>query len=476
VHKNRTVFEIKNVPVQKTAQGRSLYGVSKEVSNHNAALFGIECQLRSEVGVGDGDKLACAGAERFTLKMGNAVFGDDIVHIIFAGGDDCTGLKNGLYSAYGSVLGGGGEGNEALAALGKGSAADIVDLAAGTGHMLGADALSAYLTPDVALKSCVYGDHISVLANNGRVIDIVNRQEGDTGIVVYIVIELSGTVGKGGDRLAAVDLLFAVVYCAALQKFHHGVGEHLGVDAQVVLAFQRCTDSIGDGAYAQLNAGAVINKLCNKAADGFTDVVHLCGLEFGQGTADLNEPVNLAYMDLRAADGAGDLVIYLKENAVGFFHHCTAVRTDGAKREVAVLVHGRDGSTVSVILILSADVSGDITVVIGDNVCHAVIDLLAGAAAGEPGFAYKSVVKSRIKQVRGGLYVQQGLYTDAVKFSVGSSLSESFKNSGGVGYGSVHAYAPSVFHDGGDFSGGAFFLFIKSFIVHDICILFVILW
>ena len=82
-------------------------GNSKEVLNHDATFFGIEGQLGSEIGVCNGDKLTCAGTERFTLKMGNTIFGDNIVNIIFAGGYNCAGLKDGLDTADSAVFSGG---------------------------------------------------------------------------------------------------------------------------------------------------------------------------------------------------------------------------------------------------------------------------------------------------------------------------------------------------------------------------------
>ena len=80
----------------------------------------------------NGDELTGTGAERFAAHVGNAVFGDDIINVVFAGGDNCAGLKNGLDSADGAVLCSGGESNETFTTLGETGAADIVNLAAGT--------------------------------------------------------------------------------------------------------------------------------------------------------------------------------------------------------------------------------------------------------------------------------------------------------------------------------------------------------
>ena len=117
--------------------------------NHDTALLCVECKLITEIGMGDGDKLAGAGAERLTSEMGDAELGDNVVNVVLTGGDDCAGLKDGLDTADGAVLCGGSESNKALAALGLACAADVVNLAAGTGHVHSANAFCADLTVQV---------------------------------------------------------------------------------------------------------------------------------------------------------------------------------------------------------------------------------------------------------------------------------------------------------------------------------------
>jgi hypothetical protein len=64
-----------------------------------------------------------------------------------------------------------------------------------------------------------------------------------------------------------------------------------------------------------------------------------------------------------------------------------------------VFIHRRDGGTENVIFILPADVAGDIPVIVGDYICHTVIDFLAGAAAGKPGLTDKSLLKGGVKKM-----------------------------------------------------------------------------
>jgi hypothetical protein len=54
-----------------------------------------------------------------------------------------------------------------------------------------------------------------------------------------------------------VHLLEAVRDDAGLDEVDHAVGEHLGVDAEVVLVHQRREHRVGNGADAHLQNGAV---------------------------------------------------------------------------------------------------------------------------------------------------------------------------------------------------------------------------
>ena len=141
--------------------------------------------------------------------------------------------------------------------------------------MLRADRLGADLTEEVDLDRRVDGDHVVVLADDVRIVDVFDRQDLDGRVIVDIIINALRTEGKRRDGLAAMDLLFAVVDRAALDELDHGVGEHLGVDAEVVLALERHAGRVRDRADAELQARAVRNALGNEAADRLAHVVKL---------------------------------------------------------------------------------------------------------------------------------------------------------------------------------------------------------
>ena len=54
--------------------------------------------------------------------------------------------------------------------------------------------------------------------------------------------------------------LFGVRDDTRFHQVHHPVGEHLGVNAQVVLVGQRQQQRLGDGTDAQLQGGTVVDE------------------------------------------------------------------------------------------------------------------------------------------------------------------------------------------------------------------------
>ena len=113
--------------------------------------------------------------------------------------------------------------------------------------MLRSDGLCTDLPPQIHLNGSVDGDHIVVSADDVRVIHIVNGQNHDGGVIVDIVIDSLRAEGKCGYGFEGVDLFFAVVDRTAFDQLHHGIGEHLSVDAEIVLGFERHAGGIRDG-------------------------------------------------------------------------------------------------------------------------------------------------------------------------------------------------------------------------------------
>ena len=361
--------------------------VANWVSHQDTAFFRFERQFVAEVGVRDGDELAGTGAEALAAQMRNAVLGNDVVHIVLAGCDDSAGCQNGLDLADRAALGRGRERDEALAALGLACAAHIVDLAAGAGHVLRTDRFRAHLSEQIDLQRRIDGDHIVVLADDVRVVDVVHRQDLKAGVVVDIIIDALRTEGEGRHGLAAVDLLFAVVHRSAFEQFDHAVGEHFRVDAEVVLRLERHSGRIRDRADAKLDARAIRNLLSDEVADRAADIVDHDRRQHGNVVRILNDRIDLRNVNLGAAQASRLLLIHFNEDAFGLGDHRLGVRAGGRKAEITVAVHRRDGYTICVEIVQALDMAGDVTVIGRKQVGIAAVDRLARAAAGEPGVA-----------------------------------------------------------------------------------------
>lgn len=84
-------------------------------------------------------------------QVGDAVFRHDVVDVRTGGGDSGAGLKHRDDPGHFPVLGRGGHGQNGFAVGTHGRAADIVQLTADAGELLGAHGLGVHLTVEVHL-------------------------------------------------------------------------------------------------------------------------------------------------------------------------------------------------------------------------------------------------------------------------------------------------------------------------------------
>ena len=250
--------------------------------------------------------------------------------------------------------------------------------------MLCADGFSTDLAEEIDLNGCIYGYHVIVLADDLGIVYIVNRQDLDRRVIIDIVVDPLGAVSKGGNALAAVDLLFGVVDGAALDKLDHGVGEHFGMYAEIVLGFERHAGRVGNCTDAELDACTVGDLLCYEVADGLADLVDSDGRQNRQLVIILNDSIYLRNMQLGAAQASGLILVYFDENSLRLVYHRFGVRAVEREAEVAVAVHGRDLDAERIVLILSADVARNIAIVGRQKICPAAVYRLARIAGAEP--------------------------------------------------------------------------------------------
>ena len=312
--------------------------------------------------------------------------------------------------------------------------------------MLRADRLGADLTEEVDLDRRVDGDHVVVLADDVRIVDVFDRQDLDGRVIVDIVINALRTEGKRRDGLAAVDLLFAVVDRAALDELDHGVGEHLGVDAEVVLGLERHAGRVRDRADAELQARAVRNALGDEAADRLAHLVELDRGQDRQIVVILHDGVDLRNVDQRAAQAAGLAVVDLEEDPLGLVEHGVDIRAVERQAEVAVAVHRRDLDAHGVIVVLRADAGRKIAVICRDDIGIAGVDRLARRAAGKPAvaghLAGQRGVGIKLERVR----IEQGLHLHARNIAVADALRDCGHDGRRLRGRRIHAEQPAGLH------------------------------
>ena len=125
-----------------------------------------------------------------------------------------------------------------------------------------------------------------------------------------------------------------------LDELDEGVGEQLGVHAEIAVLPQSSQQRIGDRPDAGLDRGAVWDALGDQRRDA---LVHIGGLgqrHLDERPVDLGPPRHLADVHLVAPEGAGHAGVDLEEerHPTDEWGDVVTVRTE---REVAVAVHRR---------------------------------------------------------------------------------------------------------------------------------------
>ena len=90
----------------------------------------------------------------------------------------------------------------------------------------------------------------------------------DVRVVVHIVVEPLRADDEARHHAAAVHLLQPVGDVAGDGEIHDAVGEHFGVDAQIVLVAKAPQRGVGDGADAHLQRRTIFDETGDVGADG----------------------------------------------------------------------------------------------------------------------------------------------------------------------------------------------------------------
>ena len=247
------------------------------------ALEGGAVELLLMVWMSDADDGLGSLLEGLAVEVHRTVLGYEPVDVVAGGHDTGAGGEDGSDLAD-ALVGHRGHGDDGLAALGHGGSVDEVDLAADTGVELGAEGVSAYLAGEVHLEGGVDGCHLGVLGDDVGVVGVADVHHGHHRVVVDEVIDLLGAHEEGGYHLAAVDALLGSVDYAFPDEGQDAVGEHLGVDTEVLVVTELGQYGVGNGADTHLQGGSVLDQGGAVASDGCLDgrgLGEVSGLQLG---------------------------------------------------------------------------------------------------------------------------------------------------------------------------------------------------
>ena len=128
---------------------------------------------------------------------------------------------------------------------------------------------------------------------------------------------------------------------AGLDQRQHAVGEHLGVDTQILVTHQLRQHGVRNGADAHLQRGAVLDQFGAVAADAGLDLVGLGEVRLDERLVVLHEGVDLRHRDHRLTERTGHVLVDDGDHVVGHLDGAQRSVDRGAERYVAVLVRGR---------------------------------------------------------------------------------------------------------------------------------------
>ena len=233
-------------------------------------------------------------------------------------------------------------GDDRLAALRERCAVDEVDLSADARPEFRAQRVGAHLARQVDLQGRVDGHEAVVLRDDVGVVRVSDIHHQHARVVVDEVVNGFRTHQEGRDHLAGVGFFGFAVDHALLHQRQHAVGEHFGVDAEVLMAAQLAENRIRNGPDAHLERCAVLDQRGAVLADGRLDLVRLGEFRFDQRGVVLHEEVDLRGVDHGLTEGARNVFVHHGDHIIGALHGRQRGVDGGSERYEAVFVGRAD--------------------------------------------------------------------------------------------------------------------------------------
>src|ERR1700690_4241835 len=249
-----------------------------------------------------------------------------------------SGFSRGSNSGNAFAFGGGGQGDDGDSALRAGGAANEIHLASDAAVGQVADRIGADLAGQIHLQRRVDGHHAVVLRDDEWIVGVSRGVELEDGVVVDELEKPAGSEDEGRDHLVRVDGLALVVHHAKLDQVDQLIGDHLAVNAQVLVVAQRQQHRFGNPSDAGLKHGDVGDDPGNVGRYGVMDGRDPALLVLGQGVRGLDDGLRLADVNERVAESAGRLIVDFDDEVAGAVWAGEGDVNAGAQAHVAVVV------------------------------------------------------------------------------------------------------------------------------------------
>ena len=155
--------------------------------------------------------------------------------------------------------GAGRQGDEGLAAFGKGRAVHEVVLSPDAGEDLLADAVGTDLAGQINLDGGIDRHGVGILADALRIVRPAHIVEHRVLVVVQILVHVTGAKSQTGHAATRLYLLQGVVDHPSLHQTEHSVRHRLGVEAEMPMVLQPVQDGIRNATHSDLEGSPVRN-------------------------------------------------------------------------------------------------------------------------------------------------------------------------------------------------------------------------
>ena len=390
-------------------------------------------------------------------------------YITARGADSRAGSKERLDARDGAACGSGRHGDDTLAFAGHGGSAHKVNLATDTAVLTHADGFTGHLSHEVDLETGVDGDHAILLGDDDGVVGVVDRIKLDIFVAIDKIIQFAGAHNEGSHDLTFVHGLTAAVDDTFLHEFGHTVGEHLGMDAKVILVAQFGEDGIGDGTDTELEGGTVGHQRGAMAANGLFHLGGGVAMQFRKSIGTRDDVIDLRDMNHVVATDKGHHLVGLDDDGAGATdggEGIVAADTEGA---ITLLVGRRGLENGHFAGNLVANHLGDIVEISREKVTFQVVDSITRVTAEEVADMAKMAIAAGMEQgivAKGGHVENEDVIVILAMVSHG--LGHHTWNSSGV----AHDDAVSVMNILDGLLGSGYFSLIFFFPVHHFSVYF----